>query len=349
MFTFEEVARTLLARTVTRRLEAPPRVQVIAVGGSTLGGSGKTPLAIACAKELAASGARVAIVGHAYRSDPRRARVVSPVDPIDEVGDEALLAARSLDRPGSERVSVVVAPTRGEAIARAARLADVLVLDGIAQLGPTPAALSLLAVDPERPWGRRPALPPRGSVRAPVETLVAACDAIVTVGEGRPADGLFELGRSVWPSRVDSRGVLVVGSSAGSIPGGVDEWVHEGTIMTLLPWPAVRALRVGLLTALARPERIMRTLAARGVVPRATVSTRDHGPFGGRARRRAAAEARDHGIDMWLATPKCALHAARDLPALRVAVVDHLVTLHPSLRKRLRDIASSDAQAMAAP
>jgi len=43
-------------------------------------------------------------------------------------------------------------------------------------------------------------------------------------------------------------------------------------------------------------------------------------------------------VDLWLATPKCALHAARALPALRVAVVDHFVTLHPSLRKRLRGL-----------
>ena len=42
-------------RTVVRHLELPRRMRVIAIGGATLGGSGKTPLAIACAAELAPS------------------------------------------------------------------------------------------------------------------------------------------------------------------------------------------------------------------------------------------------------------------------------------------------------
>jgi tetraacyldisaccharide 4'-kinase len=316
----EQAAGALLDRAVTRRIAAPSRVQVVAIGGATLGGSGKTPLAIACAAELAASGARVALVGHAYRATPGRPRLVSPRDALDDVGDEALLAARAL-APWGARASVVVAPSRSEAMALAARVADVLVLDGIAQLRPSPAALSILAVDPERPWGDGRSLPPRGSLRAPIATLVAASDAIVTVGDGEPAAELFDLGRSVWPSRVDSL--------------GVETYVDEGALMT---WPAVRALRVGLLTALARPERVLRALARRGVVPRAILSARDHGPFGRGAGSRAERRAREHGVDLWLATPKCALHAARALPALRVAVVHHFVTLHPSLRKRLRGL-----------
>ena len=41
----------------------------------------------------ARAGARVALVGHAYRATPGRARVVAPDDALHEVGDEALVAA----------------------------------------------------------------------------------------------------------------------------------------------------------------------------------------------------------------------------------------------------------------
>ena len=91
---------SVAGRTVVRRLDLPPRTRVITVGGATLGGSGKTPLAMACAAELAARGARVALVGHAYRANPRAARIVVPNDSLQEVGDEALLAARTLGPAG---------------------------------------------------------------------------------------------------------------------------------------------------------------------------------------------------------------------------------------------------------
>jgi len=77
------------ARGLVRSVAVPADVRVVAVGGATLGGSGKTPLAIACARELAKQGARVAFVGHAYRAHPGRARLVSPDDSLAEVGDEA--------------------------------------------------------------------------------------------------------------------------------------------------------------------------------------------------------------------------------------------------------------------
>jgi tetraacyldisaccharide-1-P 4'-kinase len=327
----------LLDRAVVRRLVAPAGVAVVAVGGSTFGGSGKTPLAIACAAELARAGARVVLVGHAYRADPRWPRFVLPDDRLGDVGDEALLAVRALERPDG-RARVVVAPSRAEAIAFAAQAADVLVLDGVAQLAPVRATLALLAVDAADPWGARCALPPRGALRATLAALVAACDAIVPLTDGiaPPADALADLARArdgdadarvhavasreasarpMWPARVESRGA----------------WVDGGELLT---WEVIRSLRVGLLVALGRPERVVRWLDRRGVAPRAIVRARDHGPF--RAGARSAALAA-RGIDVWLATPKCALHAASGLPGLPLAVLDHSVVLDERLRDRLQD------------
>ncbi|HEY6463199.1 MAG TPA: tetraacyldisaccharide 4'-kinase, partial [Polyangiaceae bacterium] len=165
------------SRSVARPLEVPAGVRVVAVGGATLGGSGKTPLAIACARHLARDGARVAFVGHAYRARPGHAREVSGADPLDEVGDEALVAARMLEAHG---VRVFVGPSRGAALALATRGVDVVVLDGVLQTRPARAWLSLLSVDADEPWGRARAVPPCGDLRAPVHALLSATDQVVT-------------------------------------------------------------------------------------------------------------------------------------------------------------------------
>jgi len=288
------------SRGVVRPVSLPAGRRVIAVGGATLGGSGKTPLAIACAVEIAAAGGRVAFVGHAYRAAPRGARVVEEGDALREVGDEALLAARAL---GGIGVPVIVAPRRAESMALAAQLARVLVVDGVAQTRPARASLALLAVDAEEPWGRAGSVPPLGDLRAPKEALLAACDRVVAVGDGAGDD-----------ARVVSRGAWYRGA--------------------LRPWAELRPARVGLLCALARPERVVRQLARRGVSLVSVVRARDHGPFG-RPALAAAARAR---VDVWLATPKCALHL-HEFAALPVAVLDHGVALSAPLRAMCRSLA----------
>jgi len=69
------------------------------------------------------------------------------------------------------------------------------------------------------------------------------------------------------------------------------------------------------------------------------VRTRDHGPFRGPAR--LATRLASARVDVWLATPKCALHAARGLPGVPIAVLDHSVALHPELRNQLRALVHS--------
>jgi tetraacyldisaccharide 4'-kinase len=320
-------------RSVVRRVGWPEGVRVVAVGGATLGGSGKTPLAIACAREIAAAGGRVVLVGHGFRARASRARFVSAHDTVDEVGDEALLAARCLD--GWARV--VVAPTRGEALELASRHADVLVLDGVAQTAPIRASLALLAVDPAEPWGRAAAPPPLGDLRAPRSALLRACDAVVPVGEvgtlaalgAGDVSPLARVGRPAWPARVVSDGAAVArGRRAGE----------------RISWAELATLRLGLLAALARPDRIIRQAAARGVRFATVARVRDHGPIderAARACRRAAAEA---GLDFWVASPKCTLHAltyagSADALGALVATLDHSVVVGPTLRQRLRALA----------
>jgi len=165
-------------------------------------------------------------------------------------------------------VHVVVAPSRTLAVELAAREADVLVFDGVLQLAPVPAALSLLAVDAEEPWGRAEAVPPRGDLRAPVAALLAAADVVVRVGEDSP-DACVTSG----------------GARLGD---------------AFHPWSTLRPLRVGLACALARPQRLLRFLGRRGITPVALALARDHSAVSARAMR--------HPVDVWLATAKCALH-----------------------------------------
>ncbi len=221
------------ARSLVRRVSVD--VALVTIGGATLGGAGKTSLAIASARALREAGARVAFVGHAYRATPGRARVVSGTDRLCDVGDDALFAARELHGDG---VPVVVGPSRRAALALAASMADVCVVDGLVQAAPR-AALSLLAVDPDTPWGAG-ACPPAGDLRAPVRALVSAVDHVVPVVRGAPR--------------------LVSSARAGQAP------------------PSLVGRSVGVLTACGHPERFVAAARALGLRVTHVVRAPDHGP-----------------------------------------------------------------------
>jgi len=243
------------------------RGPVLCVGGATLGGSGRTPLAIACARELERAGHRVAIVGHAYRAKPPRcARRVHADDDVRVVGDEAIECAR-------EGLAVFVARDKQLAIDQASLHADVVVLDGTAQLAPNRATLALLAVNASRPWGSG-ACPPLGDLRATRDALLAATDRVVEIGD------------------------------ASSL---------------LLDWPELRTLRLGLATAIARPDRIAAFLASRTLEPRRVFVASDHG---------ALEIPHDPAIDLWLTTAKDAPRIATHEP---VAVIDYHLNLPSSV------------------
>lgn len=286
------------ARGVARAATVPPEIALVCVGGATLGGSGKTRVAIACARALAAAGARAALVGHAYRAAPSRARVVAEDDRVADVGDEALVCARALARWA---VPVVVGPTRQAAIDLAIRLdarPEVLVLDGpLALRGRSERSLSLLAVDAHRPWGSG-RLPPAGDLRAPCDVLVAWADHVVPV--------------DATPAVVRWRG--------GEGPG----------------LAALRTASVGLFTAIARPDRLVRALASVGVHPRAIVSVADHGP-----RKAVGPRLRAARVDAWLATAKCALHLMDVSLGVPLGIVDAEPSLPPGVLASLRALLPS--------
>jgi tetraacyldisaccharide 4'-kinase len=268
------------SRGVARPLALPDGVRVVAIGGATLGGSGKTPVALAYALSRS-SGERVALVGHAYRASPGVARVVMPDDDVAIVGDEALACARAIDARDARNVSVVVAPRRQAAIDfAAARGASIIVLDGVAQTSPRRASLALLAVDADAPWGAGEP-PPLGDLRAPSASLIDACDAVIAIRDPlAPAGTALACARPVHVVDIESRGA----------------W-REGA---LVAWSEIARLRVGLVTSIARPSRVVAFLARRGVTPHAIAFFADH--------QSPRVPATGEEIDLWLATSKCAAH-----------------------------------------
>ena len=269
----ERIWKAVSATRVARPLVLPPGVRTIAIGGATLGGSGKTPLSILCAELASKTGAKVALVGHAFRASPGRARIVRSEDDVACVGDEALVCARRLFGVAT----VVVGPTRQSALDHAASCgAEVIVLDGVAQTSPRRVDLAFLALQIPQPWGAG-ACPPRGDLRAPRSALLAACDRSVRIGEEPDCD-VFMKSRGAW----------------------------DGT--RYVDYDELSALHLGLVTSLARPGRVSAWLGRRGVVPKVVLSGGDHRAVSARAMRAAG-----KGLDAWVATEKCATHLPRSL------------------------------------
>ncbi len=296
------------ARGIARPLRLPQECRVIGVGSAVLGGAGKTPIAIALARALAASGHRdrdrdrdrVALIGHAYRADPERARVVAIDDAVAVVGDDALAAARLL---ALARVPVIVAPDRQGAIDHAAALGfRVLIVDGLLQAAPTRLAASILVLDAAAPWGGG-ACPPAGDLRAPREALLAAADHVVTLGSGA-AHGACPPGAIAIRSRIE---------------GAIDARGERFTVAQLA------RRRVGLFVAIARPGRIEAALRDLGIDPRPTIALADH----------AMPEARDLAragrfeVDAWLTTARCAVKLPARIGPAPVLVLTHEVDVAP--------------------
>ena len=296
---------TWSGRQLARPLAIPKGTRVIGVGGATLGGSHKTPLAIALTKALAAKDTRVALVGHAYRARPERARVVTGQDRVSGVGDDALSAARAL--ASSPLACVVVGPSRQAAVDFGARQAEWLVVDGLLQSRPDRLSRSMLALDAEVLLGNGHC-PPAGDLRAPVEALLREADAILLVCDtSAPLAALvagskptFEIG-VVLDSVIDARGLAT-------------------------PLASFARASFGLVLSVARPERIERALLCRGLVASVTLRFADHA--------RPSLAALEHAtrrspvpLEAWLTTAKCATKLPDTVAGIPVLTLRHELVL----------------------
>lgn len=180
---------TIYGAVARRRLVNAPRQPVdppvLCVGNFTVGGSGKTPVAIALARQATAMGRKPGFLSRGHGGSSSAPRIVDAAsDSARDVGDEPLLLAA--------HAPVAVSPDR----AAAARLlagqgCDFLIMDDGFQSARILIDCALLVVDARHGIGNGKVLP-AGPLRAEVEDQLRYADAVLRMGEGRAADPVLQ-------------------------------------------------------------------------------------------------------------------------------------------------------------
>ena len=215
---------------VKRRIGAPVRVgaPTICVGNAVAGGAGKTPVALAVAKALAARGAAPHFLTRGYGGSERGPLRVDPAaHDAGRVGDEALLLAAA--------APAWIARNRAAGARAAANGgAGVVVMDDGLQNFGVAKDYALLVVDGGFGFGNGRVMP-AGPLREPVRDAMRRVDAVVIVGEDKR-----NLGKDLRPPVLAARFVPSPGSE--SIAGR----------------PVIAFAGIG------RPEKFFETLAGMG-------------------------------------------------------------------------------------
>jgi tetraacyldisaccharide 4'-kinase len=244
-------------RTGVRRTHRAT-VPVVSVGNIAVGGTGKTPLVAALARELLARGARPVILTRGYRRRGRGPVVVRPGEPVPwtMIGDEPALLARLV---GGAALVVDADRVRGGGIATRELAATHLLLDDGFQHWRLARDVDVVTVDAADPLceGRPRREHPRSLARA---------GALVVTGTELAALQLAaeRLARFVPRSRTVLARVVATG-------------LRRGT--AVLPPTTLRGQRVTALAGIAGPERFLDTLRALGAEIVATVVRPDHYPW----------------------------------------------------------------------
>jgi tetraacyldisaccharide 4'-kinase len=234
-----------------RRMAQPGRragVPVLCVGNFTVGGSGKTPTAIAAARILVAAGHRPFFLSRGYGG-----QLAGPVrvdgQTADMIGDEPLLLARV--------APTIVAHDRPAGAAAAARAgADAIIMDDGWQNPSLAKDLVIAVLDGRRGIGNGRVFP-AGPLRAPLESQLDHADAMLVIGPpGGGAEPAIAAARRRCLPRFDGE---------------------------LAPEPAAIAklagARVLAFAGIADPGKFFATLEANGIAVAARRSFPDHHRF----------------------------------------------------------------------
>lgn len=179
---YGRVARRIMDRRVRKAVAVP----VICVGNFTVGGSGKTPTALALANAAMARGLKPGFLSRGYGGGVHHATVVDLTkDTARLVGDEPMLLA-------AKAPTVVSADRVAGADLLVAEGVDLIIMDDGFQSARLVFDQALLVVDARRGIGNGCVFP-AGPVRAPVIDQVRHADALIVVGEGDGADQTIRL------------------------------------------------------------------------------------------------------------------------------------------------------------
>jgi tetraacyldisaccharide 4'-kinase len=270
------------ARATARRVARPgwtAPVPVICCGNATVGGAGKTTLALDIGRRLLARGHRLAFLTRGFGGAAAHARRVLPGDAAAAVGDEALLLADlaptfvGADRAASARAAIAAG-------------ADRLVMDDGLQNPTLAKTLSLLVIDGAAGFGNGRVLP-AGPLREPAAAAAARCAAAVLIGEDTAAV------RSALPSTLP---VLAARLVSSFVPAGVGG-------RPLLAFAGI-----------GRPEKFFDSLEQAGAALVGRIAFPDHHRYRPTELRKLLDDARRLGA-VPVTTPKDAVRLPADIAA----------------------------------
>lgn len=230
-------------------------IPTIVVGNLAVGGSGKTPLVAALARQLSAAGWRVAIISRGYGARPPHWPYrVQRDDSPQQAGDEPLLLAQEQGRTQA----VYLCPDRHRAIAAAAADGYNLALldDGFQHLALQPS-LRLLVFSGPRPLGNGHCLP-AGPLRERPDAMLHA-DALLMDAAAAAIPERSGLPRFLF--RIQPKDLVAV---------------NDPTRTRSLD--SLQGQHVTAVTGIARPQRFIASLEGLGALPDPRFFP-DHHPF----------------------------------------------------------------------
>lgn len=294
-----------------------PACAVVSVGGLTVGGAGKTPVAARLAASLASRGHRVVLASRGYRGQSRAAvTVVSDGTRIHSsvecAGDESFVLAAHA--PG---VPVLIGRDRRIVGHHAVSVfdAEILVLDDGFQHHRLTRDFDLVCIDSVAGFGNGHVLP-AGPLRESLRALRHA-DALCLL-----RDPINALASQQGGGDIDNRssGDGVLATAAAYVESGTPIWkaVRQPVDLVPLGGGTSRPLSflsgrpVGLITGLARPESLRRSVEAEGAKVARSLRFRDHHAY----REEDLTSVRvgeedatlgEEAVDIWVTTEKDAL------------------------------------------
>jgi tetraacyldisaccharide 4'-kinase len=289
------------------------RWPVVSIGNLSVGGSGKTPLAIRLAELLAADGMAVDVLSRGYGRSSRSTELVDPAGDAEQFGDEPLLIARRTAVP------VYVGASRYEAglLAETRPISEDL---DIGNLGAHLPAVHLLDDGFQH----------RQLARDVDIVVVHRTDFIEKLlPAGRLRESLAALRRADFLALREEDAELEPRLRQLGITAPV--WWMRRSVQ--LPTELGGSKRVVAFCGIARPEEFFAALAAAGCSPLRTVSFVDHHRYSRADAENLARVAAELSADALITTEKDAVKLdAALLPRIQRAALLRVVPLMVSLR-----------------
>ncbi len=270
---------TITAAATAHRVARPgwrAPVPVICCGNASVGGSGKTTLALDLGERLRARHVAVAFLTRGYGGRAGKALRVTPDHDARDVGDEAmLLAALAPTYVGADRAASAQAAINAGA--------EVLIMDDGLQNPSLRKDFTFLVIDGAAGFGNARMLP-AGPLREPVAIAAARCQAAVLIGP-------------------DDRGVVQ------TLPAGLPV-LRAGLRSGIDPSLG----RLHAFAGIGRPEKFFASLRAAGATLVATTAFPDHHAYTGPEIARLLADAALSGAIL-VTTPKDHVRLPKDAAA----------------------------------